>query len=76
MTSATWIGGVILGLVAVGVGGLYVVGHIILWRQGYRYRGVPSVYDGKESYAAWEKKMTASRATQMKEEADDHDILG
>lgn len=47
-------------------GGLlvYFVGWLILHSEGYRWHGAPTVYDGKESYAEWEKKMERARRLQ------------
>jgi len=49
---------------------IYLIGFWILRRQGYAYRGVPAVYDGKEPYAEWARKMEQARQIQAWEEKE------
>ncbi len=64
---------IVWGLVLVLPGGclLYALGWLILRRQGYRWRGVPPVYDGKEPFAQWAKKMERARRLQAHEDRVD-----
>ena len=48
---------------------VYALGVLTLRREGYRWLGVPPMYDGKEPYERWAAKMTQARATQMREDA-------
>ena len=48
---------------------IYALGLWALHREGYRWRGVPEQYDGKEPYDQWAAKMSQARAAQMKEDA-------
>lgn len=59
-------------LSAVGVllsfGAIWLIGAWLLHREGYRYLGVPSQYDGKEPYAQWAEGMERARRIQERED--------
>ena len=59
------------GLILLVSGGAvsYLLGWLILRHQGYRWRGIPPVYDSKEPYEQWAAKMEHARRLQAKEEA-------
>ena len=48
----------------------YLLGLWILRVEGYRWRGFPVMYDGKEPHAEWAKKMERARKLQEREDGN------